>query len=496
MKVLYASQPPKPSSIKSPFSSQLTSSIPNSITTAASSTNSIFKPLMSLSPIAYNSSASSSFPPIPSPVLSSNRDRSSNKAIGSRKKRKRSKKQFTKTARLLNKISKIKLKWPSKSKEDKCDDIETKNLFAAMAEEEIDSKSTAIDNVFDSDIMPCKQLRNSLSEPIAISKNKMIKKQKQKQQIDGIVDENDENDSYHIDQSLFTFQNPHKSKLVNGNTKKTRSALSTISALSYQRINKRKKTEQNNNKYGYKANGKINFLEISQQMQGLKKLLSEKKTLSEIICIYHQQYGFCIEFIVYLLTTIDQMCPEYIYVVSRHVDKQIKILHCLSLWQYILRHQLPHIDIKRFFYAFGPLIGKYKTLISPLHLSARRLIEIGGNKESHITLTTSTPECVASLKIFEWLLFIGYDIDDGDVDNTITPQTILNHAPRIKKQILSYQRSLLFQQRQCMKVIDSLTYKNFKLLLDDDILRIIEKFTYHKYRKHNRTGFGHKKFSR
>merc|ERR1711933_350137 len=157
--------------------------------------------------------------------------------------------------------------------------------------------------------------------------------------------------------------------------------------------------------------------------------------------------------------------------------------------------QLPHIDIKRFFYSFGPLIGKYKTLISPLHLSARRLIEIGGGKESHITPCTSTPECVSSLEIFQWLLFVGYDIDGGDVDNTITPQTILNHAPRIKKQVLSYQRQLLFQQRKCMQMIDSLIYRHFKLVIDDDILQVIEKFTYHKYRKH-RTGFGHKKFSR
>eukprot|EP00483_Globobulimina_turgida_P003672 UN03678 len=180
-------------------------------------------------------------------------------------------------------------------------------------------------------------------------------------------------------------------------------------------------------------------------------------------------------------------------VVGRHVDKQMKILHNLSLWQYILRHQLSHIDIRRFFYSFGPLIGKYKTLISPLHLSARKLIEIGGGKESHITSSTSTPQCLYAFETFKWLLFVGYDIDDGDIYNTITPQTILNHAPRILKQILVYQRQFLFKQRQCMKMVDNCTYKQYKILLDDDILQVIEKFTYHKYRK-SRAGFGHKKF--
>lgn len=258
------------------------------------------------------------------------------------KKRKWEKKQFTKTARFINKISKIKLKWPSKSKSD----IETRNLV--NMDDDVDSLSAkSASDTYTDTIFNRKQLKHALSEPIRASNsfsaaaNKPKKTDRQsKCTINGIVDENG---TYHIDQSLFGFQNPHKSKTdaaVYNNSNKKRSALSTITGsspkfLSYQR-NKKKKTPK---KYGngYKANGKINFLEISQQIKGLKKLLSEKKSLSEIISIYHHQYGFCVEFIVYLLTTIDQMCPEYIYVVSRHVDKQIKILHGLSLWQYILR---------------------------------------------------------------------------------------------------------------------------------------------------------------
>merc|ERR1712083_270980 len=125
-------------------------------------------------------------------------------------------------------------------------------------------------------------------------------------------------------------------------------------------------------------------------------------------------YGFCIEFVVYLLTKIDEVCPSYIYVISHVVDKPIKEFGQLSLWQFILRRQLPYIDIKRFFYSFGPLIGKYKTVISPPHLAARKLMELSRGKESHIT--------------------------DGDVDAVITPQTILRRSPRILKQILSAQK--------------------------------------------------------
>merc|ERR1711972_874131 len=119
---------------------------------------------------------------------------------------------------------------------------------------------------------------------------------------------------------------------------------------------------------------------------------AHKDVLGHVVSIYYKQYSFSVQFIVYLLTTIDEVCPEFIYLIAPHVDTPYPILEGWSLWQYLLRHQLPHINIKRFFYSFGPLIGKYKTLLSPLHLCAQKLIECSRGKESHITKTTSPPE--------------------------------------------------------------------------------------------------------
>jgi len=245
---------------------------------------------------------------------------------------------------------------------------------------------------------------------------------------------------------------------------------------------------------------KINFMELNRQSAGLSKLLSQfvefsdKDVLGHIIAIYHRQYMFSVQFIVYLMTTIDEACPEYVYLVAPHVDTPNTILDGWSLWQYLLRHQLPHIDIQRFFYSFGPLIGKYKTLRSPLHLCAQKLIECSRGKESHITTTTSPPDCVYALDIFKWLLFMGYDLEDGEMDNAITPQTILHHSPRILKQILSYKRQFLHKQRETMQTVDSVAFKAYQLLLDDDILTVIEKFTFSKFRKRHRVLYGHQRF--
>jgi len=202
-----------------------------------------------------------------------------------------------------------------------------------------------------------------------------------------------------------------------------------------------------------------------------------------VVSTYYEKYSFSVQFIVYLVTMIDGVCPEYIYLISPHIDTPNAILDGWSLWQYLLRHQLPHIDLKRFFYSFGPLIGKYKTLLSPLHLCAQKLIECSRGKESHITKTTSPPECVDAFEIFKWLLFTGYDMDDGEMDNTITPHTILHHSPRILKQILSYKRQFLHKQREAMQMVDTTTFKEYQLLLDDDILTVIEKFTFNKFRR-------------
>ena len=243
-----------------------------------------------------------------------------------------------------------------------------------------------------------------------------------------------------------------------------------------------------NGRHGLFPNGKVNNIEIAKQIKVLKQLFESKKKLSEIITIYFVQYGYCIDFIVYLISIIDitEELLKYINIVSIHVDKKISILHKMSIWQYIIRNQPLNIDIHRFFYSFGPLIGPYKNLLSPLHLSARKLIECGGDKESHITPKLSPPKCVYAFEIFKWLLFIGYDINDGDIDGINTPKKYLNQTPRILKQILWYQRQLLHIQRECMKIVEHYSY------LDDDILQLIEKFTYKQYRKHTR--FQHKKF--
>ena len=106
-------------------------------------------------------------------------------------------------------------------------------------------------------------------------------------------------------------------------------------------------------------------------------------------------------------------------------------------------------------------------------------------------MTTSPPECVYALEIFKWLLFTGYDMDDGEIDNTITPQTILHHSPRILKQILSYKRQFLHKQRETMQMVDTVTFKQYRLLLDDDILTVIEKFTFNKFRRRHRVMYSH-----
>eukprot|EP01084_Bolivina_argentea_P172988 299631_1 len=364
--------------------------------------------------------------------------------------RKKERNTFSRKTKFIEKLSQIKLKWGPKAATSRSsvDDIEsTKFLSSSLSDvEDENPMNKTISDEIESD--------NNNNNPM----------------IESDDDDDGENDAYHIDQSVFTFQNPYDAE--EAQRKKYKDYTDIVGRSSSSRfLNKRpRKSKKKNaifshNKYGFKPNGKVNASAISEQIHGLRKLLSEKKTLSEIISIYYQQYGFCVEFIVYLIATIDETCTAYVSVISRHVDKQMKILHGLSIWQYMLRHQLPQLDMKRFFYSFGPLIGKYKTLISPLHLAARKLIEIGGGKESHITSTTSSPQCVYAFEIFKWLLFIGYDIDDGDVDNVITPQTILNHAPRIAKQILSYQRQFLFKQRQCMKAVDNAIYTTHKILL-------------------------------
>ena len=85
--------------------------------------------------------------------------------------------------------------------------------------------------------------------------------------------------------------------------------------------------------------------------------------------------------------------------------------------------------------------------------------------------------------MFLFLLFVGYDIEDGDIGNTITPQTILHSSPRILKQILSMKRTFLHKQRECLEVVDVVAYKKYNVLLDEDILQVIEKSTYNRFRR-------------
>lgn len=305
---------------------------------------------------------------------------------------------------------------------------------------------------------------------------------------------------WRIDQSLFGFPT-QDNPLQLGVGKRTANKRSTYFSTPFgtksrspspNGVRKGYKSKNKSNPHGFKPNGRINTGLVDKQMPNLKHLLSNRRSISAIIDTFYKDFTFPVEFIVYLICQIDIKCPKYINAVSRSVDKQIKTLHNLSLWQYVLRSQIPEIDVKRFFYSFGPLIGPYKTLISPLHLAAKRLNEVAGGKESHIT-THSAPDAQQAFEIFKWLLFIGYNIDDGDIDGTITPKTTLHHSPRILKQILMDQRQFLHKQKECMKVVDDVTFTNYSLLLDDDILQVIEKFAYQKYR-HNR-GYTHKKFA-
>lgn len=254
------------------------------------------------------------------------------------------------------------------------------------------------------------------------------------------------------------------------------------------------KHRKNKTNLGIRANGRINRNMIDNQMKELEGLVNKKKSLSVIIDTFHSTKQFPLEFVVCLLCQIDLIKPNGQKYINNRVnpDKPYKVLHSMSLWQFILRHQLPEIDIKRFFYSFGPLIGPYKTLKSPLHLAARKLNECAGGKESHITEKTSSKEAYEAFKTFKWLLFIGYDIDDGDIDGFITPRTTLHSVPRVLKQILNQQKRFLHLQQDCMKMVDEAIFELYQLLLDDDILQIIEKFAYFKYR-HNRR-YDHKKF--
>jgi len=286
---------------------------------------------------------------------------------------------------------------------------------------------------------------------------------------------------YVIDQRAFTFQNPHRHKHAMRSSKHT------------QRLKKPARVFKKTKTPNFKGT-KMNLVEIERQTAGLKQLLSEKKTLSEIVSVYHKQYGFCVDFVVSLIASMPRTLPQFVPQIAHKIDTPLRALRGLSVWQYVLRHQPAHIDIARFFYAFGPLVGHYKTVVSPLHLCARKLIECAQGRESHITKTTSPPECVRAFEVFLFLLFAGYDIDDGDIANTITPHTILHSSPRILKQVLSVKRSFLHRQRQCIESVDGVAYKRWGILLDDDILQVIEKSTYNQFRNLKKA-VSHKRFA-
>lgn len=279
--------------------------------------------------------------------------------------------------------------------------------------------------------------------------------------------------SFVVDQSIFKFTNPAAFKMKQKMNKKNAAT-------------ELKNRRRFNVKYLAKNRKDINPIEIERQQKCLVELLFNRKSLTEIVTFFYVKYNKNAEFIVTLIHAYGvNYCGNHhhqqnIAAISRMIDKPLKCFSNLSVWQFVVRTHI--VDVQVFFYNFGPLIGRYKSILSPLHLCVRHMIDcvkMDPSADGFISEKTCHPSAVYALKTFKFLLFVGYDLHDGDIDNRMTPRTMLNQYPRIVSQIEWFLRTRLHFQFRCMQIVDRYTPCAFDIY----ILNIIEKFTFKSYRR-------------
>eukprot|EP01083_Nonionella_stella_P292248 994044_1 len=216
--------------------------------------------------------------------------------------RKKEKKQFTRKAKLIRKLSSIKLRFGSNkngSNRNDSDAIENKNFLSnsSFSDFENDKICTSDGNESNASTQSTKSNTDTDNDnPIPNSMiiypynnglqhgTKQDINKKKKTKINGI--RNGKNGGYHIDQSLFTFQNPNKTgqNVINKQRassylqKRSKKNLGIYVSKSRSpspggkgntgRFYRKKKKSKNANRYGFKTNGKINMLDMNSQIPG------------------------------------------------------------------------------------------------------------------------------------------------------------------------------------------------------------------------------------
>jgi hypothetical protein len=199
--------------------------------------------------------------------------------------------------------------------------------------------------------------------------------------------------------------------------------------------------------------------DVAEHLELVQEFVNTGYELEKIIEFFVQSMSFDPAFVLALLDGIDD-CAE---LMCEECDTPMVVLRDLSPFQYVVRTQ--SIDIQRFFRKYGPTICRYHNINSPLHLAARRLLDVTKDYHTHV-VKTSPPEVKAALKTYNFLMAVGYYVDDGDwsAPPVCTPESILHHVPRILKQTQSHYRKLLKHQRDSMALLAVMTSLPFVLL--------------------------------